>query len=63
MVALDDLGSELDSRHQYRVLDWLLATGAQLFVTGTEAPAALGDLTPAALARFHVEHGQLRPEG
>jgi DNA replication and repair protein RecF len=63
VVALDDLGSELDRRHQRRVLEWLLATGAQLFVTGTEAPPALDALAPGTLVRFHVEHGQLRPEG
>ena len=61
VVALDDLASELDRRHQRRVLEWLLATGAQLFVTGTEPPPVLGELgvQPAV---FHVEHGQLRPE-
>jgi DNA replication and repair protein RecF len=63
VVALDDLASELDRRHQRRVLDWLLGTGAQLFVTGTEPPAALDGLVPSACARFHVEHGQLQPEG
>lgn len=63
VVALDDLASELDSRHQRRVLDWLLQTGAQLFVTGTAPPAALESLALSTFARFHVEHGQLRPEG
>jgi DNA replication and repair protein RecF len=57
-VALDDLSSELDRPHQRRVLRRLLASGAQVFVTGTEVPAALETLaTPLAL--FHVEHGRI----
>lgn len=63
VVALDDLASELDRHHQQRVLDWLLGTGAQLFVTGTEPPAALERFPGLALSRFHVEQGRLRPEG
>lgn len=62
VVALDDLASELDRHHQQRVLEWLLGTGAQLFVTGTEAPAALAALA-GGYSRFHVEQGLLRPEG
>jgi DNA replication and repair protein RecF len=62
VVALDDFASELDRAHQRRVLDWLLATGAQLFVTGTEVPPALAGLGSLQMARFHVELGQLRPE-
>lgn len=58
VVALDDLASELDRPHQRRVLGFLAATGAQVFVTGTELPAEL-----AALGRptrvFHVEHGRV----
>lgn len=62
VVALDDLASELDRAHLRRVLAWLLATGAQLFVTGTEPPPALSELGPLPLAKFHVEQGRLRPE-
>ena len=59
IVGLDDLASELDRSHQRRVLTFLAATGAQVFVTGTEAPAELAalDLAPAM---FHVEHGRVR---
>ena len=61
VVAMDDLASELDRNHQRRVLEWLLASGAQVFITGTEVPAVLTELaTP--FASFHVEHGQLRAE-
>ena len=62
VVALDDLASELDRQHQHRVLQWLLGTGAQLFITGTEAPPALADMVPVSVTTFHVEHGRLRPE-
>jgi DNA replication and repair protein RecF len=60
VIALDDLASELDRSHQSRVLDHLLAGGAQVVITGTEAPPALAGLD-AAVARFHVEHDQIRP--
>ena len=62
VVALDDLASELDRSHQRRVLDWLLASGAQLFVTGTEAPPALAGMADLPLCKFHVEQGGLHPE-
>lgn len=54
-IALDDLASELDPGHRERVLSALLATGAQLFITGTEPLAA-----SAAAATFHVERGEIR---
>ena len=63
VVALDDLASELDRRHQRRVLEWLVATRAQVFVTGTEPPQALVELDELALTRFHVEQGRLLTEG
>jgi DNA replication and repair protein RecF len=62
VVALDDLASELDRPHQRRVLEWLQASGAQVFVTGTEPPTALSEIPEPTIRRFHVEHGQLRPE-
>lgn len=58
VIALDDLASELDRTHQRRVLHRLVASGAQIFITGTEPPAALHEIGhPYTL--FHVEHGQL----
>lgn len=54
IVALDDLPSELDRTHQARVLGHLLESQAQVFVTGTEAPAGLSG---HAATLFHVEHG------
>ena len=56
VLQLDDLGSELDRRHQRLLVEWLASTGAQVFITGTEIPVALADLgLPATV--FHVEHG------
>ncbi|MDQ3270034.1 MAG: DNA replication/repair protein RecF [Pseudomonadota bacterium] len=55
VVALDDLGSELDRVHQRRILERLLATGAQLFVTGTEVSPAM-QAVPGGFTLFHVEH-------
>lgn len=57
-LCFDDLASELDRRHQRMLLKWIGATGAQVFVTGTELPPGLEELgVPFAL--FHVEHGCL----
>ncbi|MET0581290.1 MAG: DNA replication/repair protein RecF [Pseudoxanthomonas sp.] len=59
IMALDDLASELDRKHQQRVLERLLGSGAQIFVTGTETSAALASLQ-ATPALFHVEHGSIQ---
>jgi len=57
VIALDDLGSELDRNHQGRVLERLSAVPAQVFITATETPPALQDSTD--ITRFHVEHAQV----
>jgi DNA replication and repair protein RecF len=54
VVALDDLASELDRNHQRRILERLMASGAQVFITGTEAPSVLSALD-AEIGMFHVE--------
>jgi DNA replication and repair protein RecF len=59
VIALDDLASELDRKHQRRVLQRLLDSGAQIFVTGTEMPAALQEIEVKP-TWFHVEHGSIR---
>ena len=59
IVALDDLSSELDRNHQERVLRRLMDSGAQLFVTGTETPAALSHMDVQSTL-FHVEQGRIR---
>lgn len=59
LVCLDDLASELDPAHQRQVLDSVLASGAQVLLTGTCIPDALrGSLQVDRL--FHVEHGSVR---
>lgn len=58
VMALDDLASELDRHHQGRVLGRLCDSGAQVFITGTEAPASLAGLV-AEPELFHVEQGAL----
>jgi len=60
VFLLDDLASELDRAHQQRLLEGLRDSGAQVFVTGTEAVPGL--LDPAwPVVTFHVEHGRVRP--
>ena len=58
LVCLDDLASELDQQHQAQALRAVLASGAQVLLTGTEPPAMLaGPLRPERW--FHVERGEL----
>lgn len=56
VVALDDLASELDRAHQQQLLARLRSSGAQVFITGTDKPADIGDAQ-----WFHVEHGRVDP--
>lgn len=62
VILLDDLASELDLRHQQRLLAWLAECGAQVVISGTQAPPMLHDLG-RPVRRFHVEHGQVRDRG
>jgi DNA replication and repair protein RecF len=57
VVLLDDLASELDQAHQQRLIAYLHASGAQVFITGNERPLALGGFENVTM--FHVEHGWL----
>jgi DNA replication and repair protein RecF len=61
VVALDDLASELDRDHQRRVLQRMLASGAQVFITGTEPPPVLSGID-ASVLKFHVEQGAILAE-
>jgi DNA replication and repair protein RecF len=58
IVCIDDLASELDGPHQEKLVRALLDTDAQILVTGTHQPEALGAVGVAA-ARFHVEPGRV----
>lgn len=60
IIALDDLPSELDRRHQQRVLEWVLGSGAQLFITSTEPSAVLQEMGVDPTL-FHVEQGAIHP--
>jgi len=54
IVCLDDLASELDRKHQQNVLTAILGCGAQILLTGTEAPWT--SAAPGPRSRlFHVE--------
>ncbi|MGH8077765.1 MAG: DNA replication/repair protein RecF, partial [Lysobacter sp.] len=59
VIALDDLASELDRPHQGRVLERLVRTNAQVFITGTETPSALQSTHD--VRTFHVEQGNIYP--
>jgi DNA replication and repair protein RecF len=58
-LLLDDLGSELDTEHQSRILDCLREIGTQVFVTAIDSHAVKLAEWPA-MKRFHVEHGVIR---
>ena len=59
LILLDDLASELDRGHRHALLSALVASGAQVFITGTELEAL--ELEPDWSSRmFHVEHGVVR---
>jgi DNA replication and repair protein RecF len=56
---LDDLGSELDAKHQSRVLESLRQLDIQVFVTAIDKePANLSEWP--GMKRFHVEHGEVQ---
>lgn len=61
VFLLDDLTAELDRGHQERLLARLRISGAQVFVTGTEAPRGL-DASGWIPAVFHVERGRITAE-
>jgi DNA replication and repair protein RecF len=54
VLLLDDLASEFDQGHFQRVLDRSLASGAQVWLTGTRQEMLTGDGT-----MFHVEQGRV----
>jgi DNA replication and repair protein RecF len=53
---LDDLTSELDARHQHRVLTALRDLNTQVFVSAIE-PDAVAAVAWQEVKKFHVEHG------
>lgn len=57
IVCLDDLASELDADRRGSLIQRLLASGAQVWITATERSA---DFAGATTRLFHVEHGVVR---
>lgn len=64
VLLLDDLCSELDKHNAAQVLNLVLDTGMQAFISVLD-PADLNDLLPATTERamFHVEHGVIHSAG
>ncbi|HIJ81626.1 MAG TPA: DNA replication/repair protein RecF [Desulfuromonadales bacterium] len=62
LLLLDDMSSELDSRRNHNLMEFLTAREIQVFITTTErSPALLADAPHCAV--FHVEDGNLTFEG
>ncbi|MEP6632798.1 MAG: DNA replication and repair protein RecF, partial [Luteimonas sp.] len=59
VIALDDPASELDLHHQRQVLQRLMQSNAQVFLSGTQIPSTLSDTQTDAKV-FHVEHGMIQ---
>lgn len=57
IVCLDDLGSELDADRRASLIQRLLISGAQVWITATESSA---DLAGSGARLFHVEHGTIQ---
>lgn len=58
ILLVDDLPAELDLQRRGRVLELLLTSGAQAFITCTDRDAL--PLAPDQAQWFHVEHGKYR---
>ena len=59
ILLVDDLAAELDISHRQNLIDLLVETQAQLFVTATEHDSFV--LPPEIESKmFHVEHGVLK---
>jgi DNA replication and repair protein RecF len=58
VVLVDDLAAELDQIHRGRLIDLLVETGAQLFITSTDSELFKSKAW-ASSKMFHVEHGQV----
>lgn len=65
VMLVDDLAAELDGGARQRLLAYLLASGAQVFITTIEAEALLPALVASGgtYKMFHVEQGSIREAG
>lgn len=59
LLLVDDLPAELDPDRRARLLDLLVTSGAQLFVTATE-PGLIDVSGEDGVKMFHVEHGAVQ---
>ncbi len=61
VLLVDDLASELDAIARQRMIDYLAASGAQVFITSIEQEAVMPALegTGSSFKMFHVEHGNV----
>lgn len=60
IYLIDDLPAELDPSNREKVMQELVQTGAQLFITSVEAEAVdTGSFGQFDIAKFHVERGIL----
>ena len=63
LMLVDDLPSEVDENTRSTMLEMLLHSGAQIFVTGIENKIAKEFMNYTnSVNVFHVEHGTVRPE-
>ena len=58
LFLLDDLGAELDSSNQTRVMHRLIELDAQIFATAIEFPRT-DSLPSSTIKLFHVKHGKV----
>lgn len=58
IIAIDDLAAELDAENRQRLLDVLLETKQQLFITSTHKQQSLFDANIHSSSMFHVKHGR-----
>lgn len=63
VILIDDISSELDNDNQQLLLKKLLDCEHQLFITSTEKPNGLNEITDKLVnsqtKMFHVEHGEI----
>jgi len=64
-LLVDDLASELDAGARQRLISYLAASGAQVFITCIEPDAVKPALDAAGMGfrMFHVEHGTVTEAG
>jgi DNA replication and repair protein RecF len=62
IYLVDDLASELDSRHRLALCQVLEDLKCQVFITSIEKQQLMDSWTPSEFKVFHVEHGKIEEE-